>query len=114
MLDWSHRSAGYLTLAMQGQPAQTIGRGDAFLPADVLAAGRTPRGHPEGLREAFANLYAEVAQQRMAFELGAPVPEFPYPRIEDGAHTMAFIEACVASAAQGRWVDVAATPPVKG
>ena len=110
MLDWSHRQAAYLTLALQGQPAQTIGRGDPFLGADILAAGRTPRGHPEGLREAFANLYAELAQQRMALTLGEAVPDFPYPRIEDGAHTMAFIEACVASAAQGRWVDVAETP----
>ena len=34
--------------------------------------GRTPRGHPEGLREAFANIYAEVAQERMARALGDP------------------------------------------
>ena len=46
----------------------------------------------------------------MALTLGGAVPDFPYPHIEDGAHTMAFIEACVASAAQGRWFDVAETP----
>jgi hypothetical protein len=46
----------------------------------------------------------------MARTLGEPVPDFPYPRIEDGAHTMAFIEACVASQAQGKWIDVAKTP----
>ena len=40
----------------------------------------------------------------MARAVGEPVPEFVYPRIEDGVHTMAFIEACVAS--NGRWVDV--------
>jgi hypothetical protein len=32
----------------------------------------------------------------------------PYPRIEDGAHTMAFIEACIASQEQGAWLDVPA------
>lgn len=112
MLDWSHRQSAYLTLALQGQPTQTIGRGDPFLGADILTAGRTPRGHPEGLREAFSNLYAELAQQRMAMTLGEAVPDFPYPRIEDGAHSMAFIEACVDSAAHGRWVDVAETPRV--
>ena len=42
----------------------------------------------------------------MARELGEPVPELPYPRSEDGAQTMAFIEACVASQASGRWADV--------
>ena len=35
---------------------------------------------------------------------------FPYPRIEDGAHTMAFIEACVASQAKGGWAEVAKVP----
>jgi predicted dehydrogenase len=107
MLDWSHREASYLKLAMQGEPVRTIGRGDPGLPPEILALGRTPRGHPEGLREAFANIYAEVAQERMARELGENVPDFPYPRIEDGAHTMAFIEACVASQAKAGWVDVA-------
>jgi predicted dehydrogenase len=110
LLDWSHRDASYLTLALQGEPARRIGRGDAFLPADIVAAGRTPRGHPEGLREAFANIYAELAQERIARTLGAPLPDFPYPRIEDGVHTMAFIEACVASHAAGAWVPVARAP----
>jgi predicted dehydrogenase len=106
-LDWSHREPSYLKLALQGEPVRTIGRGDADLSPEVIAAGRTPRGHPEGLREAFANLYAEVAQERMARELGEVVPAFPYPRIEDGAHTMAFIEACIASQQRGGWVAVA-------
>jgi predicted dehydrogenase len=109
-LDWCHRESSYLGLALQGEPARVIGRGDAFLPPEVLAAGRTPRGHPEGLREAFANLYAEVAQERMAHELGRPASERPYPKIEDGAHTMAFIEACIASQVRGAWVDVAGVP----
>jgi predicted dehydrogenase len=107
LLDWSHREPSYLKLALHGEPVRTIGRGDAYLPPAVIAAGRTPRGHPEGLREAFANLYAEIAQERMARALGEPAPQFPYPRIEDGVHTMAFIEACLASQARGGWVDVA-------
>ncbi|MCW5635953.1 MAG: Gfo/Idh/MocA family oxidoreductase [Rubrivivax sp.] len=106
-LEWNHREASYLKLALQGEPVRVIGRGDPFLPPEVIAAGRAPRGHPEGLREAFANLYAELAQERMAIALGEAVPAFPYPRIEDGAHTMAFIEACIASQREGRWVQVA-------
>jgi len=110
MLDWWHREPGYLRLALQGEAARIIGRGDPFLPPEIIAGGRTPRGHPEGLREAFANIYAEVAQERMARNLGESVPELPYPRIEDGAHTMAFIEACLASQASRGWVDVARLP----
>jgi predicted dehydrogenase len=110
MLDWSHREASYLRLQLQGEPARLIGRGDAYLPAAVAAAGRTPRGHPEGLREAFANIYREVAEERMALALGLPPPGAPYPRIDDGVHSMAFIEACLASRERGGWVDVARLP----
>lgn len=107
MLDWSHREASYLRVAVQGEAARTVSRGDPCLPADILALGRSPRGHPEGLRDAFANIYTEVAQERMSLALGEPVPRLPYPRIEEAAHTMAFIEACLASHAQRAWVDVA-------
>lgn len=112
MLEWSHRDPSYLRLALQGEPVRVIGRGDPFLPPDIVAAGRSPRGHPEGLREAFANIYNEVAQERMALALGETIPRLPYPRIEDGAHTMAFIEACLASQRTGGWVDVAPLPAV--
>jgi predicted dehydrogenase len=110
MLDWSHREPSYLKLALQGEPLRVIGRGDPFLSPAILEAGRAPRGHPEGLREAFANIYVELAQERMARALGDAPPAFPYPRIEDGAHTMAFIEACVASQKRGGWADVAGLP----
>ena len=110
LLDWSHREPSYLKLALQGEPVRVIGRGDPFLSPAILAAGRAPRGHPEGLREAFANIYVELAQERMARALGDVPPESPYPRIEDGAHTMAFIEACLASQRSGGWVDVARLP----
>jgi predicted dehydrogenase len=110
VLDWSHRNASYLSHAPQGEAARVIGRGDPYLPPEIVALGRTPRGHPEGLREAFANIYADVARERMARALGEPLPAYPYPRIEDGAHTMAFIEACIASQDSGRWVNVARAP----
>jgi predicted dehydrogenase len=112
MLEWWHREPSYLRLAMQGEPAQTIGRADPFLPPEIVALGRSPRGHPEGLRDAFANIYAEVARERMARELGVEAPGDPYPHIEEAAHTMAFIEACVASQRTRAWVDVARAPAV--
>src|SRR5206468_12690709 len=99
MLDWSHRECNYMRVQMQGEPVRVLGKGDPWLPKEILAAGRIPRGHPEGLRGAFANIYTELAQERMAIALGETVPVAPYPRIEEGAHTMAFIEACVASQA---------------
>lgn len=109
MIEWSHRELSYLKLALPGEPVRTIGRNDLYLPPGILVTGRTPRGHPEGMREAFANIYSEVAQERMARDLGEPVPDLPYPRIEEAAHTMAFIEACLASHADRKWVDVQVT-----
>lgn len=109
-LEWSHRQSSYLQLSLQGEATRTIGRGDAFLPPEILAAGRTPRGHPEGLREAFANIYSEMAAERMALALGETPVLAPYPRIADGAHTMAFIEACIRSHQDGRWAQVAPLP----
>ena len=38
---------GYLRLALQGEPARVIGRGDTFLPADIVAAG-THTARPSG------------------------------------------------------------------
>jgi len=106
MLEWWHREPSYLRFCLQGEPARTITRGDPFLSPENIALGHSPRGHPEGLCEAFGNIYAEVAQERMARELKEAVPDLPYPRIEEGVHTMAFIEACVASQAKGTWVSL--------
>ncbi|HEY1325652.1 MAG TPA: Gfo/Idh/MocA family oxidoreductase [Casimicrobiaceae bacterium] len=109
MLEWWHRDCNYLRLALQGEPARVIGRGDPGVSPAEPGTARAPRGHPEGLREAFATLYDEFADDRMLRSLGE-TPSAPlYPTIADGVHTMAFIEACVASTRDGHWVDVVPT-----
>jgi predicted dehydrogenase len=108
MIEWSHRELSYLKLSLRGEPVRIIGRGDPYLSAEITATGRTPRGHPEGMREAFANIYTEVAQRRMAIALGDAVGPATFPTIDEAAHTMAFIEACLASHAGKKWMDVAA------
>ena len=106
MLDWSHREPSYLKIAMLNEGPRVAGRGDASLPPEIIALGRTPRGHPgrpaRGVRQHLRRGRAGTHGAR-AGRAGAGVP---LPAIEEGAHTMAFIEACMAS--QGRWVDVAA------
>src|SRR4029078_2151162 len=56
MREWCPREAGDLRLAWQGEAARVIGRGDPGLPPQIVDLGRTPRGPPEGLTEAFANI----------------------------------------------------------
>ena len=39
MLEWRHRDPSYLRVALQGEPARVVGRGDAFLPPEIIAPG---------------------------------------------------------------------------
>jgi hypothetical protein len=64
-----------------------------------------PAGHPEAFIEAFANLYVGVAADiRARLDGGRPAApaEADYPRIEDGARGVRFIEKTVASAASAQ------------
>ena len=107
LLDWSHRESAYLKLNIEGETARTIGRGDVNLPAEIARLSRTPRGHPEGLLEAFANLYRETAEAIHARNAGEPLLQVAFPTIDDGVESMRFIEACIAShAGDGVWTTV--------
>jgi hypothetical protein len=57
------------------------------------------RGIARGVRQSLR----EIAQERIARELGAAIAPPPYPP----SNTIAFIEACLVSQASGRWADVA-------
>ena len=108
MLDWSHRESGYLKLNIEGETACVIGRGDVNLPADIARLSRTPRGHPEGLLEAFANVYRETAEAIIARRNDQAVAATSFPTIADAVHTMDFIESCIASHARnGEWTKLA-------
>ena len=107
LIDWSHREAAYLKLNIEGETARTIGRGDVNLTPEIARLSRTPRGHPEGLLEAFANVYREAAEAIMARRIDQVVTSVQYPTITDAVHTMEFIEACIASHANsGVWTAV--------
>ena len=67
-------------------------------------ACRLPAGHPEGFLEAFANIYVGVAADVAARLTGQPTDPMAadYPRIEDGARGVRFIEKTVESAVSER------------
>ncbi len=67
---------------------------------------RTGRGFPEGLIEAWGNLYTEFALAIAATRDGADAPAgwLAMPRVEEGADGVRFIEAAVRShEAGGSW-----------
>jgi predicted dehydrogenase len=70
---------------------------------DAASATRLPAGHPEGLVEAFAQIYREVADVITARSEGCVAAELPstVPTVEDGVLGMAFIDAALRSAKGG-------------
>ena len=102
MLDWRQEDPNHLVHAPIDGPRMTLTRNSPWLSEAAKRACRLPAGHPEAFIEAFANLYVGVAVDiRSRLDGGRPasVGEADYPRIEDGARGVRFIEKTVASAA---------------
>ncbi len=106
MLDWSHRDASYLRLALQGEPARVIGRGDPGLPPEIIAAGARRAATRKACAKRSPTSTARSRRSAWRARWARRFPDAPYPRIEEGAHTMAFIEACVESQRRGGWAAV--------
>jgi hypothetical protein len=84
-------------------------RGSGGLSEAAKRATRLPTGHPEAFIEAFANVYLGVAADIAARLDGrvADALEADYPRVEDGARGVRFIERTVASArSEAKWTAV--------
>ena len=106
MLEWQHRDPNYLRYAPLGDSVQILGRGDARLHPATQRASRIARGHPEGFRESFANLYADFAESIAAHITGtAPDPLHTWsPGVHDGVRGLEFVDAVLASSRNaGAW-----------
>lgn len=102
MLDWRQEEPNVLVHAPVDGPRRLLTRNSPGLSEAARRACRLPPGHPEGFIEAFANLYLGVADDlalRESHGRAATRAEADYPRIEDGARGVRFIEATLASAA---------------
>jgi predicted dehydrogenase len=105
-IEWAQEQPNQLRHAPFGEPVRTVSRGTGAVLADGQRVSRLPSGHPEGYLEAFATLYAEIAQAIRAAREGKPVPAgVDFPTIDDGIEGLAFIEASLRSSGEGgRWV----------
>jgi predicted dehydrogenase len=102
MLDWRQEDPNHLIHAPIDGPRMILTRNSPWLSDAAKRACRLPAGHPEAFIEAFANLYVGVAtdiRARLADGVPASLAEADYPRLEDGARGVRFIEKTVASAA---------------
>lgn len=103
-LEWDQENPEYLRLNAVGQPSQTLSRGfGSGMGAEASRFVRMPRGHPETLTDAWANIYTEFAvaiEARLDERTLAP-GLLRYPDVVEGARGVRFVEA----AAGGTWVD---------
>lgn len=109
-LEWWDERPNQLSYEVQGRPAQILERGMDYLHAAATADDRIGAGHPEGLFEAWSNLYYRFALAMDASDRGdtKALADIRYPDIHAGVEGVRWVENCVRSAdLGGAWVDYA-------
>ena len=112
-LEWHLQDPNFLTVRHADGPTETYKPGHAFLTAAAQRGTRLPAGHPEGLHEAFANIYSNAMRVMLARDAGeTPDPlDLDFPTVRDGAVGVHFIKAALRSGLAGDWVDAAYVAP---
>jgi predicted dehydrogenase len=108
-LEWQQEQPNALIHTPLGEPPRLIRRAGSGAMPVAAAASRIPSGHPEGYLEAFAQLYADIAELITARLEGRTASEFAglVPRAADGVRGVRFIEAAVQSSkANSAWTEV--------
>ncbi|MDR6352008.1 Gfo/Idh/MocA family oxidoreductase [Pantoea sp. SORGH_AS_0659] len=106
-LEWWDEQPNQLRYEVQGEPVQILERGMGYLHSSALADDRIGGGHPEGLFEAWSNLYRRFALAMDATDRGdqAFLKDFWYPGAHAGLMGVRWVEQCVKSADAGAiWI----------
>ena len=103
-IEWRQEQPSRLVHSPGDGPQRILTRGSPWLHPAAQRGSRLPAGHPEGFIEAFANVYGGVAADIRARLEGRHADPLAadYPRVEDGARGVRFIERTVASAASSQ------------
>ena len=107
-LAWRLRWPNELLYSPLDGPHQVLSRGRGSMLPLAEHASHLPAGHPEGLHDAFAITYRDVADAIVERRYGIEAPELSktYPDVESGARMIKFIEACVTSSrSDGGWTS---------
>lgn len=100
-LEWDLEKSEQLKFNRFGEPDRIISRGHGHgVSAKTERFVRAARGFPEGIIEAWANLYTEFAMAVAARRDGVTPPEdwLDYPTVTQGAKGVHFVEASANSA----------------
>jgi len=107
-ISWHQERPNQLLYSPLGETPRILELDSPELHKSAKRLLRVMAGHPEGFFEAFSNIYSDFAQVLTARLSGKNQDEvnLVYPTLEDGAHGVKFIEACVESAQnKGCWVS---------
>ena len=107
-ISWHQESPNQLLYSPLGETPRMMELDSPELKKSAKRLLRVMAGHPEGYFEAFSNIYSDFAQVITARLSGnnQDVTNAIYPTLEDGAHGVKFIEACLESAKnKGCWVS---------
>ncbi|KOC89098.1 Gfo/Idh/MocA family protein [Winslowiella iniecta] len=107
-LEWWDEQPNQLRYEVQGEPVRIIERGMGYLTPRALEEDRIGGGHPEGLFEAWSNLYRRFAIAMDATDRAdrALLENFWYPDVHAGLQGVRWVENCVRSAESGAsWVE---------
>ena len=108
-IDWRQEDPDHFRLAKLDQPVQTWSRGREVFGSQAKSYSRLPAGHPEGVYEAFANIYKAYVAALSAIRSGAWAGSdgYGFPDARQGAQGVRFVDACVESSSKGAaWVPV--------
>ena len=106
-IEWDQENPNVLKFFSKGEPARLLTRGSRYLCDHAKRWSRLPPGHPEGLFEAWANIYEAFCNTIRNRSVGANQHPFEsYPTVEDGARGVKFVNDCVRSSAKGAaWIE---------
>lgn len=108
-IEWMQENPNILYVTKKGEPMQIYNRGMGYLTQRAAGLNRIPSGHPEGLYEAFANIYKVWIDAVLKKANGEKLEEYDYdfPSIDDGISGIKFIHACIKSNNSGSvWTDI--------
>lgn len=112
-LEWHQEDPNFLYVRHPDGPTEVYKPGHAFLVPAAQRGTRMPSGHPEGMLEAFANIYSSAIRVIVARRNGeTPDPlDLDIPTVRDGATGVHFIHSALRSGREAAWVDAAYVAP---
>ncbi|MHC1787522.1 MAG: Gfo/Idh/MocA family protein [Christensenellales bacterium] len=106
-LEWQQEYPDQVLYTPRHEAPRLLARANGYLKEAAAAYSSLPTGHPEGLRDAFANIYKNYISAVLSLKAGQDASQFDFPRVEDGVNGVKFVHAVIQSAAKdSQWVAI--------